>query len=242
MAVLTMIGVGHSEAVEHWNNNAMITVSGHRLLIDAGYTIKLALREQKLTLSDIDAVFVTHVHADHCFGLERMGYECRFLYERKPTLYLAPGIREELWEQTLKGVMGQIGEGPAVLEDFFEVVELNGNGFCYRGVELTCFQNRHTPQKPSYGLCVNGQVLFSGDTRAIPEIIARFDARTILHDCTLADYNPVHSSIGELIAAYSRAQRQRMFLMSYEDCWREHRKTVEREFAGFARQGQAFAL
>ena len=25
MAVLTMLGVGHSEAIDHWNNNAMIT-------------------------------------------------------------------------------------------------------------------------------------------------------------------------------------------------------------------------
>ena len=69
MAILTMLGVGHSEALANWNNNAMITVDGRRLLIDAGYTIKFALHQQGLTLEDVDAIFITHVHADHCFGL-----------------------------------------------------------------------------------------------------------------------------------------------------------------------------
>ena len=242
MAILTMLGVGHSEAMEHWNNNAMISVDNQRLLIDAGYTIKHALRQQGLTLENVDAIFITHVHADHCFGLERIGYECRFRYRRKPTLYLAPGIHKELWEETLKGVMGQVGEGTATLNDFFHIVELEGDAFEYRGVHLIYFQNRHTPGKPSYGLCINEKLLFSGDTRAIPDILCRFNPHTILHDCTLSNWNPVHASVTELLRAYPTTLRRRMYLMSYEDHWKQYQKQVETEFAGFARQGQEFAL
>ena len=78
MAHLTMLGVGHSESIRHWNTNAMVTAGRRRLLVDAGYTIKFALHDLGLTFADVHAIFLTHVHADHCFGLERMAYECRF--------------------------------------------------------------------------------------------------------------------------------------------------------------------
>lgn len=242
MAQLTMIGVGHSEAIDHWNNNALITANGRRLLIDAGYTIKFALRDQGLTLQDIDAVFITHAHADHCFGLERMAYECRFRYGTRPVLYLPPGVYEELWEHTLKGVMGQLGEGPAELSDFFEVVLLDGDHFEFEGVALEFFQNRHTPRKPSYGLFINRKLLFSGDTREIADLVIPRGPQVVLHDCTLADFNPVHASLQELMDHYPEPLRRRMYLMSYEDHYEQHRGRVEQDFAGFALQGQRFEL
>ena len=219
-----------------------LRVDDQKLLIDAGYTIKFALREQGLTLAHVDAVFITHVHADHCFGLERLGYESRFLYQRKPILFLPPGIREELWDQTLAGVMGLIGEGPTTLDDYFQVVDLQDGGFDYRGVRLTYFQNRHTPGKASYGLLLNEKILFTGATRPIPDIVEQFNPETILHDCTLSAGNPVHASVNDLLDAYPVCVREKMYLMSYEDYWKQHLETVETEFAGFATQGQEFAL
>lgn len=242
MAMLKMLGVGHSEAVKHWNNNAIVQAGGRRLLIDAGYTIKFALRDQGLTLADIDAIFITHVHADHCFGLERLAYECRFLYGTRPTLYLPPGVYEELWEHTLKGVMGVVGEGSAELSDFFEVVQLKGQSFEFEGVFLEFFQNRHTPGKPSYGLVLNQRLLFSGDTKPILEMVESVDPEVVLHDATLADWNPVHASVSELCELYPKEIRKRTHLMSYEDNFEQHRGLVEKEFAGYAYQGQEFDL
>ncbi|WP_111498497.1 MBL fold metallo-hydrolase [Marinobacter bohaiensis] len=242
MATLTMTGVGHSEAMAHWNNNALVTVGEQRLLIDAGYTIKYALRDLSLDFGDIAGVFITHVHADHCFGLERMAIECRFRYGFRPRLFLPPGVYDELWEQTLKGVMGTVGEGPATLDDYFEVVHLDDGGFEFEGVALEYFQNAHTPNKPSYGLCINDGLLFSGDTRPIPAEVARRDPAVILHDCTLADWNPVHASLSELRETYPAEVRQRMYLMSYEDHFADFEAAVAGEFAGFARQGQVFEL
>ena len=242
MATLTMLGVGHSEALRNWNTNGMVTTGGKRLLVDAGYTIKFALNDLGLTLADIGAVFLTHVHADHCFGLERMAFECRFRYRFKPILFLPPNLYTELWDQSLQGVIGRTGEGAARLEDFFDVVHLEGDTFLFHGVRLTHFENLHTPDKPSYGLCLNEKLLYSGDTKAIPEVVDRFNPQLILHDCTLAESNPVHATISELLESYAYSVRQRMYLMSYEDNFEEHRREIEREFAGFATQGQEFRL
>lgn len=242
MPSLKMLGVGHSEAVEHWNTNALLQVNDRCLLIDAGYTIKYALRDSGLTLADIDAVFITHVHADHCFGLERLAYETRFRYGFKPTLYLPPGVYEELWDQTLKGVMGQVGEGPAELSDFFDVVIVDEQGFDFEGVRFSLFQNQHTPRKPSYGLFINERLMYSGDTRAIPEVVERLQPQLIIHDVTLTDWNPVHASVRELCDSYGAEVRSRMYLVSYEDSFEQSRTLVEQEFAGFAYQGQEFEI
>ena len=242
MAHLTMLGVGHSESLRHWNNNAMVTAGGNRLLVDAGYTIKFALNDLGLTLADISAVFLTHVHADHCFGLERLAYECRFRYQFKPVLFLPPNLYSELWNQSLKGVIGRTGEGPATLEDFFEVIHLDHDTFEFHGVTMTYFENRHTPNKPSYGLFLNKKLLYSGDTKAIPSVIERFDPPLILHDCTLSPSNPVHATISDLLKSYPPSVRNRMYLMSYEDSFEEFRQDIERDFAGFAHQKQVFFL
>lgn len=239
---LTILGVGHSEAVEHWNNNALVTAGGRRMLIDAGYTVKFALRDQGLGIGDIDAVFLTHVHADHAFGLERIGLECRFHHGFRPRLYLPEGLRQELWEQTLKGVMGRLGEGPASLDDFFEVCPVAPEGFEFHGVGCQPFANRHTPGKASYGLVLNGSVLYTGDTRPIPRIIESFDPQTIFHDCTLRPGNPVHATLPEMLQLYRPEIRERTYLMSYEDDWRDYRQAVESQFRGFAWQGQEIIL
>ena len=121
-------------------------------------------------------------------------------------------------------------------------MDLEGGAFSFGGVQLVFFQNRHTPGKPSYGLLLNEKVLFSGDTRPIPDIVEHFSPQTILHDCTLSDWNPVHASVNELLDAYPASVRRKMYLMSYEDHWEQYRDKVEKEFAGFASQGQDFAL
>ena len=153
-----------------------------------------------------------------------------------------PEFTRSCGDQTLKGVMGQVGEGPATLDDFFHIVQLDGDAFEYHGVQLAYFQNRHTPGKTSYGLWINERLLFSGDTRAIPEIVERFNPDVILHDSTLSEWNPVHASVTELLESYPDAVRRRMYLMSYEDHWEEYQAQIETEFAGFARQGQEFTL
>ncbi|CBL44017.1 conserved hypothetical protein [gamma proteobacterium HdN1] len=239
---LQILGTGHSEAMEHWNTNAMIVSSGRRLLIDCGFTIKYALRDRGLGLPDIDAIFITHVHGDHVFGLERVGYESRFRYGKRVQLILHESLQEELWDQTLKGSMGRASEGENTLADFFDVVLLRDDRFDWQGVHCKLFRTRHTPNKISYGLHINEQVIFTSDTTPIPEQIATLPAHTIFHDVTLRDEHPVHAAVPALLSAYTPEMRKKMYLMSYEDYWRDWEPQIQREFAGFAKQGQIVTI
>lgn len=239
---LLILGTGHSESIEHWNTNAMLATPKGNMLIDCGFTIKYALRDQGLSLPDIDAVFITHVHGDHVFGLERIGYESRFSYGKRVKLYIRETLLTELWDQTLKGSMGLASEGENTLQDFFDVVVLKDNHFSYNGVDIRLFHTRHTPRKTCYGLYINEKIIFTSDTTPIADVIEHLPAQAIFHDVTLRDEHPVHAAIPALMNAYSENTRKKMYLMSYEDHWRDYEAQINRDFAGFARQGQRLAV
>lgn len=239
---LLILGTGHSEAIEHWNTNAMIATAKGNLLIDCGFTIKYALRDQGLALPDIDAVFITHVHGDHVFGLERIGYESRFGYNKRVKLYLHESLLGELWDQTLKGSMGLASEGENTLADFFDVIPLKDHQFNYNGVDIRLFNTRHTPRKTCFGIYINEKVIFTSDTTPIPDVIGGWPAEAIFHDVTLRDEHPVHAAVPALLEAYDEPTRKKMFLMSYEDHWREWEDRINAGFGGFARQGQSVLL
>src|SRR5690606_20265792 len=61
-----------------------------------------------------------------------------------------------------------------------------------------------------------GSLVWSGDTRPIPETLARYadDGERIAHDCGLAG-NPSHTGIDDLEREYSAGLRRRMVLYHY---------------------------
>ncbi len=239
---LRVVGSGDSTAVNFWNSGYLLEADGQRVLIDCGFTIKYALRDLDLTLEDVDAVIVTHVHGDHVHGLERLGYESRYGYGKRARLLLPPGIRHELWDLCLRGTMGSSGEGGNELEDFFDVTEIEGEHFRYAGLELRLFKTPHVPGKGSYGLIINDRLIVTSDTRALGWLAEDDSERVIIHDCALAEFNPVHASLGELLESYPPAVRRRMWLIHYDDCIEDYRERIERNFAGVVAQGQEFAL
>ena len=53
-------------------NSMLVQMDGINILIDAGIScrrISLALKEYSTSLSDLDAVLITHAHTDHISGL-----------------------------------------------------------------------------------------------------------------------------------------------------------------------------
>lgn len=234
----TIIGCGHSESLLHYNNNALVSNSDGTLLIDCGHTAKHALHDLALTIGDIDEIFITHVHGDHVFGLERFAYETRFKYQKRIKLHYHPDIYHELWEQTLKGSLSKIGEGSLAFDDYFELCPLTGPSFVSCGNHYDVFEVAHTPGKKTLGLCVNDKIFYSSDTIAIPEILSELSFEVGFHDVTLSDWNPVHATLASLID-YPEAIRKKLYLMSYEDSWPMFEQQVNAYFSGFAKQGMS---
>ncbi|MCQ8878794.1 MBL fold metallo-hydrolase [Pseudoalteromonas shioyasakiensis] len=237
---LQILGCGHSESVYNLNNNAALIVNNKLLLIDCGYTIKKALFNQELDVSDVDSIYISHVHGDHVFGLERIGYECLFKYKYRPALYIKEELYKELWDQTLKGSMSKIGEGEATLETFFDVKFIKNDSFKFQGIEIQTFAVKHTPNKPAYGICIGNKILYTTDTTPIPEQIKKHTFEVCFHDVTLSDYNPVHATLDSILISYDKETLEKMYLMSYEDNWLEFEEKVNKYFKGFVKEGDIF--
>ena len=232
-----ILGCGHSESIMHFNNNALVRSSKGILLIDAGHTVKHALYAQNLTIGDIDEIYISHVHGDHVFGLERIAYESRYIYRKRIKLIFHELMLAELWDQSLKGSLNRTGEGQAELSDYFDVVLLNSNSFCSLGNYYDIFAVKHTPSKPTFGLCLHEQIFYSSDTLPIPDVISEIKFNVGFHDVTLTEKNPVHAPLMDLVHAYPIGLRKKLYLMSYQDNWNQFEDIVNTEFGGFAVQG-----
>ena len=235
---LCFLGTGDSEAVNYWNTNLLLESGGQRLLIDCGYTIKYALRDVGLGVNDIDAIFITHIHADHCFGLERFGYETRYTYNTRIPLYATPDVLDPLWNETLKGSMGHSSDGENQLDDFFEVHIIKGHRFRFGECELELFRTNHTGGMATFGVIIDDRLIFTSDSNPLPWIAEDRSERRIVHDCSLQDWNPVHSTLAELAQAYPPEVRARMWGIHYGDDMPARRAEIESVLAGVAEQGQ----
>lgn len=239
---LKIIGTGNSESLRYWNSSALVFTPHNKILLDCGFTIKYALAEQQLTLSDIDAVFISHTHGDHVHGLERLGFESRYVYQRRPRLYLEANLYNLVWDRCLSGSMGNTSCGHTQLEDFFEVHIIENRNFTEDGCYFRVFPTPHTINKPSYGLIINEKIIFTSDTNLIPNLEYLINDGIIIHDCCLQSHNPAHATLHQLITAYPQHLRQRMLLTHYGDNLDFYRALMEKEFLGIATQGQIVNL
>lgn len=239
---LIALGTGDSEALDYRNSGFLLeTADGERMLIDCGHTIKHALRDVvSLSLPDIDAIYITHVHGDHVFGLERVGFESRYVYDKRVRLYLEPELPAPLWTNCLKGCMGDSSSGHNTLQDFFDVVMVKERCLNRSGLEMKTFPTNHTAGKPSFGLIFNDRLIYTADTNPLDWIANDRSDRMIIHDCSLAEYHPAHATVPEMLEKYPSSVRKRLYAMHYGDDMELHRQRLESAFAGVVMQGQVF--
>jgi ribonuclease BN (tRNA processing enzyme) len=217
---LQMLGTGSAFAKAFNNNNALLTVHGKTLLVDCGITAPKALFELGYTFNDLDAILLTHIHADHVGGLEELAFQMKYIYGRKPVLYVADTIVQPLWENTLKGGLQQVET--ETLIDFFEVHPLSANDVheLLPGIHVQLIPTLHIPNKPSYSLLFNDFFFYSGDMTFDSDLLISLvndrGVSIIFHDCQLHPPGVVHACLSQLLTLPASIQ-ERLYLMHYGD-------------------------
>lgn len=212
---LRFLGVGSSQAVELGSASAVIEHdTAPTLMIDCGQEALTAYIKHYGHAPM--ALFITHVHMDHVAGLERLFYKIYFDPARrgKVRLYVPAAIVPHL-QSRLADYPGVIAEGGANWWDGFQLVPVT-RGFWHAGRWYEVFPVRHHLPDTAFGLRLPGALVWTGDTRPIPEMLARHaDAgELVAHDCAL-DGNPSHSGITDLEREYPPALLARCVLYHY---------------------------
>ncbi|MCD9007510.1 MBL fold metallo-hydrolase [Luteimonas sp. XNQY3] len=187
------------------------------------------------------ALFVTHMHLDHVAGFERLFVDRYFDPPRRgrmPIYVPAPVV--PLLHRRVGDYPNVLAEGGANFWDAFQLVPV-GDAFWHDGVRLEVFPVRHHWPETAYGLRLPGSLVWSGDTRPIPEMLARFADRDelVAHDCGLHG-NPSHSGIDDLQREYPRELLARCVLYHYAS--EEDGAALEARGQRIARPGARFAL
>lgn len=212
---LRMHGVGSATAVELGSAMATIERDGVPwLTIDCGSEGLTAYIAQYGRSPE--AVFVTHAHLDHVGGFERLFIASYFDPARRGRVRVyVPAKLVPLVHQRVAEYPNVLAEGGANFWDAFQLIAV-GDAFWHEGMRLEVFPVRHHWPDSAFGLRLRGSVVWSGDTRPIPEQLAYRAAagELVAHDCALHG-NPSHSGIDELEREYPRELLDRCVLYHY---------------------------
>jgi len=208
-------GVGNAMATELGSPMASIERNGLPWLsIDCGsegLTACLAHYGQPPT-----AWFITHVHLDHVGGLERLFISNYFKPDRRGrTRLYVPATIVPLLHQRIASYPNVLAEGGANFWDAFQLIPV-GAAFWHEGVRLEVFESRHHWPHTAYGLRLPGSLIWTGDTRPIPDVLRTFAdfGELIAHDCGLVG-NPSHSGIEDLEREYPHEWLTRCLFYHY---------------------------
>jgi ribonuclease BN (tRNA processing enzyme) len=172
----------------------LLEAAGRRVLVDCGPGVTAALGPHGGPES-VDAVAVTHAHADHCLDLEAMGYalRCPEPLERRlplalPTDTAAVASRlDDLFGVPTSATMARpIAQSFDVRPLAPERPERIG---LLPGIGLEAFAARHPVQSAALRFSVDGAVVtFSSDTTwAEPVVAAAGDASLFVCEATYLD-------------------------------------------------------
>lgn len=251
---LLFLGSGSAFTVNGSNyhsNMLLVDDAGAKLLIDCGSDARLALAELGLTYKDIQAVYVSHLHADHVGGLEWLGFSSYFDPNcEKPHLYCHHSLKAPLWENVLSGGMSSLQSHMADLSTYFKVHTINDNeAFFWNTVSLKTVQTLHVMNGfkilPSFGLVFtvnNTKALITTDTQFAPTQLGEFYewADIIFQDCeTSKTMSGVHANYTELLTLTPEIRRK-MWLYHYNPGPLPNAK--KDGFCGFVVKGQVFDL
>jgi len=237
---LRFLGVGNAQAVALGSASAVIERDGQPwLLIDCGQEALSAYLEHYGQAPH--ALFITHTHMDHVAGMERLFIKNYFDPTRrgKTRLYVPATVVPYL-QSRVADYPGVLAEGGANWWDAFQLVPVS-RGFWHDGFWLDVFPARHHLPDTAFGLRLPGSVVWTGDTRPIPEMLAKFaDAgELIAHDCALHG-NPSHSGIEDLEREYPAELLARCLLYHYASA--EDATALRARGQRVAEPGQVVAL
>lgn len=221
--VFVVVGTGDAFSATRFGSSAVVLGPKGKVLIDAPDAIARALSQasersgHELSASAIDDILLTHLHGDHCNGLEAIGFT-RWLEWRRtgralPRLHTTSHVAERLW-QRLAPAMDQ--GGTATLADYFELRVLPKSAAAnVAGLEVRHRMGRHTVPSCGFLLSDGSRTLgWSGDTTWDPGHVDWLsEADFIVHETSPA---PAHTPV-EYLNALPPALREKMALVHMPD-------------------------
>lgn len=231
MGVLSLLplGIGDAFSRVHYSSCVAVEHDGAWLLLDCPHPIRKMMHEAgqragvALDVQDIHAVALTHLHADHCSGLEGLAFFAHFALQRKVSVVAHPAVIARLWDGHLAAGMEQLVQGSnaagpkrrMTFDDFFHWIPVSEDRPAQVGpFTLECRPTLHHVPTTAFRIRAGGQTLgYSADTAFDGDLIDWLGAADlVVHETNLGTHTPY-----ERLAALPEELRRRMRLIHFPD-------------------------
>lgn len=187
------------------------------VLLDCGATTGSGLADLGIERAEIDAVVVSHFHADHFGGIPLLLLAAHYEDGRRQPLHIAgpPGVEGRV--RSLATAMGH----PIEDRDWGFRIEFHelpaGRELALGPVRVHSFETRHQPDASPHGLVVRAgsqRIAYSGDTGWFEELPRHVGAADLfICECTYHDFDfEYHLNLAQLSEHRSRFECGRMVL------------------------------
>jgi ribonuclease BN (tRNA processing enzyme) len=246
---LTFLGTGSAFTVgDNFHSNMLLeSGSGKKLLIDCGSDARHSLAKVGFGYADIDAVYISHLHADHSGGLEWLAFSTKFSADcHRPTLFIHETMVNTLWDNQLSAGLKPLGSTSGTLATYFDVKPLK-KVFDWEGVRFELVQSMHIQEGSkwvsTFGLIFKvgtHEIFITTDTQFAEDHFMPYyeRAEVIFHDCeTASDTSEVHTSYAQLKNLTAHI-KDKMWLYHYNPGALPN--ATRDGFLGFVARGQSF--
>lgn len=184
-----LVFVGTGEALDPTLPNTSLLVRGPQtLLLDCGYAVPHALWKLSRDVDLLDAVWISHVHADHAFGLPALLLWMRLGGRTRPlTLLCGPGRAADLQQVLELGYPGSFAPSKCYPIEWRELE--SGPAHRFGDWELQVAASRHSVPNHALRLEAAGlrSLVYSGDGGPTPQTEELCEGASLLvHECFFA--------------------------------------------------------
>jgi len=208
---IVLLGAGEAFDETLGNTSALVTAEA-TILIDCGYAGAFQVWRHDPSPALIDAIYISHAHADHYFGL--------------------PALLARMWEEGRKKPLTLISQA-SVLEQISQIMELGYAGLrkrfefpidtveatsrrevSYREFKMTFAPTIHSTTNLAVRMETGGRAFcFSGDGMFTKESQSLFaNADLLLHEAFSFEQSAVHADIPRLIKMAEDVQVKHLVL------------------------------
>lgn len=208
---IVSIGVGEAFDERYYNNSHLVVSNENVILLDCGYAIPNQIWKYYPDVSFIDSIFISHLHADHCFGLPPLIVRMREEKRRKPLTIIS--MNNEKLKQIIKnGYPKALDNSPFEIE--FIEAKPSKKIRCHT-MDLTFASTSHSIPNLAVRIS-NGKniICYSGDGRHTDESKELYEnADLLIHECyKIEESMKYHSSLTDLISLVSNQNIKHLFL------------------------------
>jgi ribonuclease BN (tRNA processing enzyme) len=217
---LTVLGVGDAFSRLGYSTCFLVEHGGFSLLIDCPHPIRKVLYEAGAPdLDQIDAALITHLHGDHCSGLEGLLWFCRFALGRKARIVAHPAVLARTWERlapgmdTLRDDLG--GVHGLTLDELAETAQLSTTTPVQIGpFSIEARLTKHHIPTTALRISAGGSTLaYSCDTSFDPALLEWLSiGDLVIHETNLG----IHTPIEDLLEV-AEPLRSKLALVHYPD-------------------------